>query len=459
MKTYWFALAVCVWGVAPAYAQDDTSGASSTGDGAGPGSGGQRVSITLPAGAIPQGQATTTTSTPFGFPAPGTDLEGHLGSSSRALSDIHQGDGFDLNDHGASGASDVVRGDPNAVGMSVERATSNTGVYVVRPGDTLSRVSQRLYGQPWEWPKLWSLNPQIQNPHWIYPGDEIRLTAVSTGSAKATETRTLGAGQSGPLRASMDPETIFLRHHAYIDDPDKGVLGELVGALKPVQIMAEGDGVYAVLRPGQSVKAGEVITIFRSSREPPTPRGARRPPGDIVRILGSLRVDYFNPRTRVVRGEIVESLDVIERGSKVGHVERDFRFVAPVPATKNIAARLLTSIYPNQVLGGQQVVFIDRGRKDGLREGNRLFVIRRGDAWRRTLPGGARDAAYRLKMDVPERLQVEKAPLHGDEQEFPEEIVAELRVISTRAFSSLALIVESRHEIVPGDRAVARSGF
>jgi hypothetical protein len=64
----------------------------------------------------------------------------------------------------------------------------------------------------------------------------------------------------------------------------------------------------------------------------------------------------------------------------------------------------------------------------------------------------------RLKIDSPKIIDVEQTPLSGDEGKFPDEVVAELRVLTTEAKSSVALVLQSRRELVPGDRAVARSG-
>ena len=46
-------------------------------------------------------------------------------------------------------------------------------VYTVEKGDTLWDLCQRFLNNPWYWPKVWSYNPRITNPHWIYPGDEV----------------------------------------------------------------------------------------------------------------------------------------------------------------------------------------------------------------------------------------------------------------------------------------------
>ena len=50
--------------------------------------------------------------------------------------------------------------------------------YVVKRGDTLWDISKVYLRDPWYWPEIWYVNPQVSNPHLIYPGDKLRLVYV-----------------------------------------------------------------------------------------------------------------------------------------------------------------------------------------------------------------------------------------------------------------------------------------
>jgi hypothetical protein len=344
-------------------------------------------------------------------------------------------------------------------------------VHVVQKGDTLWDLSATYLGDAWRWPEVWGLNPAITNPHWIYPGDQVRMRprggGAGPGGSGADDRagwiggggRGPGAGDSGPEGAAGVPGgTIYLRQQGYIDDPKRDEWAEIIGAAEDQMLLSEGNNVYLQVRPGKQLKPGQRLTIYRPVRTPKKVAGARQPPGQIIAIKGSVRIDRFDPKKGIARGRIVESVDVIERGALVGPVARRFDVVAPRPADVDLWARVLTSIYPHVYMAQHQIVFVDRGSDDGLKPGNRLFVVRRGDTWRRTLDTAKKNVRDRMRMDSPENVPIETTPIKGDESTFPDEIVGELRVLRTDRQSSVALVVASQREITAGDRVATRRG-
>jgi hypothetical protein len=335
-------------------------------------------------------------------------------------------------------------------------------IHLVRRGDTLWDLCNHYFQNPWAWPKVWSFNPQIANPHWIYPGDQVRLSNPNGSGqqvlAHRSSTTIGGAGSLINRRPLVPKDTVFLRDQGFLGDPKRDVWGELVGSDEEQMMLAEGNHVVLIFRPGVTVSKGQELTVFNSIRQPQDVPGARKPPGEIVAVRGTVRVIDFDPDTRMAKGVLTESVDVIERGAKIGPVGRRFDIVPPRKTTTAVATRILTSIYPNVYIAQDQIAFLDKGSEDGLQPGSRLFVVRKGDSWRASLTTGSPMTRARALINSPVPAAAEDTPTDGDERKFPVDSVAELRVLRTEKYSSIAIVTQSQREVVSGDLAVSRPG-
>lgn len=69
----------------------------------------------------------------------------------------------------------------DAVADTIEIRADAPSEYTVKKGDTLWDISSLFLNDPWKWPQLWQLNPQVENPNLIYPGDTLKLTYTASG--------------------------------------------------------------------------------------------------------------------------------------------------------------------------------------------------------------------------------------------------------------------------------------
>ena len=426
------ALALVTATSAPSWAQDPPAGDDGAGAAAPPG-----VTVV---------QVPAAPTYPGTLPPAGFDPDAHLGSSSRSMTDINKGDSFDLG-RGSSGPSSF-KGAAN--GSYVVEGQSVPDGHTVRRGDTLWEISGRYYQNPYQWPKLWSFNPQIQNPHWIYPGDRVRLR---DGSAGGSAIGSIGLLKS---RTAVPPQTIFLRETGWVDDRKEDTWGDLVGAPDDKMLLSDGDEVYLQLEDGHEVQVGDELTLFRPIRTVET----ENTKGELVSIRGTVKIDRYNPKTRMVRARITEALDVIERGVKVGPVGRRFDVVPPVVADQDIDANILASLYPNQVYVQHQVVFLDKGEKEGVKIGQRFFAIRRGDRWVQNIKGAGTMALVRPRVEDDRFAKVDTVKVGAaDPSLFPDETYAELRVLRVREHTAAALVVATKYEIERNARLISRKGM
>jgi hypothetical protein len=310
-------------------------------------------------------------------------------------------------------------------------------VYTVERGDTLWDITGRFYGNPYEWPRVWSYNPEVTNPHWIYPLDRLRLRA------EGSPPTTLGPTTSVSTPRRAEAGTVWLREQGFLDEEALRDAGVIVGSPEEQMMLATFDDVYVRFEDDAQIQVGREYTIYR-----PIDEDEREPEesGDLVRIFGTVRLRSYDRERGIGRATITEAIDPIERGFHIAPIPRRFEAVPPRENAQELEAQVVASLRPTRIHADQQIVFIDAGREQHVQVGNRFFVVRRGDDWRDSLTGGQ---DYGQQVDSPE----------PDDDLYPPEVVAEGRVVDVRESTSTLLITGSTREIAVGDRVEMRRGF
>jgi hypothetical protein len=313
-------------------------------------------------------------------------------------------------------------------------------VYTVRRGDTLWDVTGRYYGNPWEWPRVWSYNPEITNPHWIYPLDQLRL--LPQDEVDVVE------DPSGPAIVVRRPrarsESLYLRQEGFIDPRALEASGRIAGSPEDHMLLAPPDEVYVQFEEDfRGTPRGE-MTIFRPI---PSRERVAAEEGSLVRIFGTLRIESYDAERRQARATLLEATDPIERGFQVAPIPRRFETVEPRVADRDLQTEVIALLEPRVMVASRQLVFLPVGAEQGVQRGFRFFMTRVGDGWRDTLPGSDAESVGPI-ID----------PGTGP-REYPTEIIAEGRVVDVQAETSAVMITESTLPLQVGDLAEMRQGY
>lgn len=309
--------------------------------------------------------------------------------------------------------------------------------YVVKKGDTLWDISKRFYGDPFLWPRLWQQNQYVTNPHYIYPGDRIRLypykvlIEVEEEKPPTEEVKPLLPPQLEEVPPPLPPIPEIIRLTIYpevnsagfITDKMEGI-GKIVAAkLDKLQLVAE-DEIYINFQKGFSINKGDMFTIFRVG-EPIKHPITKKVIGRKVLILGTAVITK-TAEGRAQTALITRSYDSMARGDEVTP------YFAPrdeLPVN-NMEEPLYGWIVASQLnkleLVEGDVVYIDRGENDHVRPGHIFHVLRRG-------------AVVQDPVSKKEKVKL------------PDEVVARLVVIKTEQKTSTTVIVQTRLPAQVGD--------
>lgn len=309
--------------------------------------------------------------------------------------------------------------------------------HTVQKGDTLWDLSARYYRNAWGWPKMWSYNPQITNPHWIYPGDVIRILPPGGGPAPAAAPQAARSElpTSKIVGRAHGPSGLFLRQSGFVEPGELARAGKIVGSKEEKIMLGALDEAYVDYKREKPFQVGERYTIYKPTREVHHPVSGKLL-GHMVEIFGEGEVRAVT-NGRIARVAIVDSLNPIERGFLVGPLKRQFKIVQPVKDKTDLQGVVVATLHPRELIGAENLVFLDRGKDDGVEVGNRFIVTRRGDGY--------------------EPLLNRKGPL--DDRRFPRETIGEIVVVDLRDHLATGFVTYSTKEARVGDRVEARVGF
>lgn len=294
---------------------------------------------------------------------------------------------------------------------TIRLAPDHPDHYVVIRGDTLWDISARFLEDPWMWPEIWHINPEIANPHLIYPGDIIRLEFVdgkpvlrlerpgpsALRTVKFSPTARTTVLDSAIPTIPMDAIGQFLKYPRIVTQAELDASPYIVASSEDRLISGTGNKVYARGIRDEDVTRYNIVRRGEVYRDPANRRD----------VLGyeAIHVGYAtvtrggDPATLVISQSEREVL-AGDRLLPVADEEINQYFLPRAPEGA-VRGQILSVLDGLARIGQFQVVALSKGARDGLEPGHVLAVHQTGEV--------VRDNFTAQRMDRKVRLPNERA--------------------------------------------------
>lgn len=307
--------------------------------------------------------------------------------------------------------------------------------YVVQKGDTLWDISGKFLKKPWYWPKIWNVNPQISDPHWIYPGDVLTLVWID---GKPYIKREASTHKDSPI-PTINAETVktFLRNDVILpyDQSELDKLPFVAGNNEERRLFAETKNVYV----NGKLNKGQQYGIYHKGQPLVNDDGEKVAYHAIFAgvVVGGNQDGKFN------RAYLVKNKDAVLNGDYVLPLNDDNGYnLYFVPKAATVDSSIIALAEESSSVAGQyDTVIVGKGRKDGVSVGD-VFVIGRPGA--KIVGDSADDTAYASMSGLGRRL------VSSEDNVLPDDTVGQAMVYRTYDNVSLAVIMNNSDAVFKG---------
>jgi hypothetical protein len=323
---------------------------------------------------------------------------------------------------------------------TVETVESETGFYyTIQKGDTLWGLSQQFSDSPWLWPELWEENDQISNPHWIFPGERIRLykkkgaQTITKAAPSSSQPVVIPPAPVKPVskKAKKKRNKPFFFYPSidrigFIRKPPVSPSGTIFEVQGRKDMISEGDIVY--IRPSEDAPVNLLIpgsrhTIFRYL-QPTDEKDSTETIGTQHYILGIVELTQKEPD--MILAKVVKSFRPIKVNDMLMPYYQQSPKIELKPSTPGIDGRIIISEDHTVLTGDYMLAFIDKGKADNIEAGQQYSI-------------------YTQQKTVLENSQIK-------DKLFPPNDFGTLLVLHTEHTTSTVVITQTSHNIDPGER-------
>lgn len=297
-------------------------------------------------------------------------------------------------------------------------------IYTIVPGDTLWGLSQRFLKDPYYWPNVWANNQSVGNPHFIYPGQKVRIYSDRIEVEQAPAAPAPQAPAAQELREEPQAVTFSVNgSEGFLIENGMKPSGNVISLHQNREMAGTDDIVYTDIGRAQGANPGDRYQIFKKIG-PVSHPVTNVILGQQVIPLGELQLSELEEKAS--KAIVTKSFQEISAGSFLLPYQERKLTIPLKSADRDLTGYIVQTQTGNQALAVNDVVFLDLGKAQGMQAGNMLYIVRD------VVP----DQRYA-------NAKIEKLPV---------EVVGALVVVATGMNSSTAVIVKSVDTVYRGDR-------
>jgi nucleoid-associated protein YgaU len=271
--------------------------------------------------------------------------------------------------------------------LALEMKDGHPDSYVVKKGDTLWDISGMFLANPREWPEIWQVNPQIENPHKIYPGDTLSLVYVdgqptlrlNRGMAANTVklSPTVGVTELEPAIPAIPLEEIhaFMRDSRFVQPEEMEGAPYVMAGTKRHIIAGAGDEIFG---RGDFSDGNKIYGIFREGQVFTDP--------ETEEFLGIQATAVGESRLISVSNDVARLLvnrthsEIKQGDTLLPTIDEPVRaFFQPSKPKNDVAGEIMAVEGGVSQIGPMSVVIINLGKREGIEPGNVLRIYRNGE--------------------------------------------------------------------------------
>ena len=279
------------------------------------------------------------------------------------------------------------------VAEPVPLASGAPSEYVVQVGDTLWDIAATFLKDPWYWPEIWYVNPDIENPHLIYPGDVLGLVYID-GQPRITNVRASTYRMSPQARVTPLTESITsIPYEDVAAFLSSGVILEKNQADSlPYLLATRGD--HLIASAGNEIYVRGITSSTPGTRYNVVHVGDPLYDPDDNRLIGYQGIMVGDGTLRRGGDPATVALTDTTQEAKAGDrllpeaVDIPLNFFPRSPS-RNIEGRIVSVVGGVTQIGQYMVVVLNRGSNNGLAVGDVLTVWQSGETVDDRFGGGS----------------------------------------------------------------------